>query len=539
MSAAAVGTSQTSPPVTVAGGLPDFSERLSPMLVKELRQGMRSPVFVWGLIVMNLFLAMIVWLTIGDPAEDSLHQAFFGGFCALVCGLLPLRAAGALHDELRGNTIDTLVLTRLTGWRITLGKWVAVVAQQCLAAVTVLPYLIVRYFAGGLNVPMELAWLGIFLLVGMGSAAILTGFSWIKYFLFRAGLMMGITFATGAFCVGVLDEIYGYRRNYMLDEIWKDTGWQTFALTLLPALHACFFSLDVGAAKVGALVENRSVRRRCVGLSVIALYLAIGLSWELGGGRRMYGVSFAVTGMLVYGTVILLAVQALLEPPLPFVSVVMPLVKRGWIGRLAGRFFYTGWPSGVVFILSIILMGAGVMAWGTLEYSRHSSVGYGADWMQIGQRDMAYLVGGVGALLGMLPVPLVLWGLFFKTRLAWHFGSYLILLMTTAAVQVAIVAVAVSQENMNILKWGLPIPTMSWAWLPQSVEHAFYSRYGETDGMLDWDYGTITLVSGAVSLMWWLVALLLALRAFRETRSVEREAMALLVKPAAAALEPA
>ena len=27
------------------------------MLVKELRQGMRSPLFVWGLITMNLFLA--------------------------------------------------------------------------------------------------------------------------------------------------------------------------------------------------------------------------------------------------------------------------------------------------------------------------------------------------------------------------------------------------------------------------------------------------------------------------------------------------
>ena len=165
-----------------AAGLPDFSERLSPMLVKELRQGMRSPLFVWGLIAMNLFLAGVVWLTMDDPDENMLHQAFFGGYCALVCGLLPLRAAGALHDELRGNTIDTLILTKLTGWRITLGKWVAVVAQQLLATVTVLPYLIVRYFAGGINIPMEVAWLGIFLLAGMGSAALLTGFSWIKYF---------------------------------------------------------------------------------------------------------------------------------------------------------------------------------------------------------------------------------------------------------------------------------------------------------------------------------------------------------------------
>ena len=82
-------------PAGKAASLPDFSERLSPMLVKELRQGMRSPLFVWGLISMNLFLAGVVWLTVEDPGEVSLHQAFFGGYCALVCGLLPLRAGGA------------------------------------------------------------------------------------------------------------------------------------------------------------------------------------------------------------------------------------------------------------------------------------------------------------------------------------------------------------------------------------------------------------------------------------------------------------
>jgi hypothetical protein len=58
-----------------------------------------------------------------------------------VCLLLPLRLSAALREEMGGNTMDTLVLTRLSGWRIVLGKWVATAALQVLMALTVLPYL--------------------------------------------------------------------------------------------------------------------------------------------------------------------------------------------------------------------------------------------------------------------------------------------------------------------------------------------------------------------------------------------------------------
>jgi hypothetical protein len=513
-------------------GLPDFSERLSPMLVKELRQGMRSPLFVWGLISMNLFLAGVVWLTMGDPGENSLHQAFFGGYCALVCGLLPLRAAGALHDELRGNTIDTLILTRLTGWRITLGKWVAVAAQQLLATITVLPYLIVRYFAGGVDVPMELAWLGIFLLTGMGSAAILTGFSWIRYFLFRAAIMMGLTFATGAFCVAVLEQMFGYRRQYLLDEIFRTGGWRVFLLVLLPAAHAVFFALDVGASKVGSMVENRPVRRRVVGAMVIFAYGL--LAWFC----QAYEWWVLIwTGVLASATLLIIGLQALLEHPVNLPAVVMPMVRRGWWGRLAGRFLYPGWPSGVNFVFFLLLAAGLVFSW---RFHGQLPARYGGSGpSQPDSGDWAFAVAGWGALAGMLPVPLVLWQVGFRKRLPWHLGIYVLLLFTVAALEVALIVMAASLENHNLLKWGWPVPTMGWAWLDR-VDYRFFNENWDSGNLgwtsplmevdparhMNWTYETITVTSGLVSLAWWGLALLIASRAFRATRAVEREAAA-------------
>lgn len=503
--------------------LPDFSERLSPMLVKELRQGMRSPIFVWGLITMNLFLAGVVWLTMVEPDEKSLHMAFFGGYCALVCGLLPLRAAGALHDELRGNTIDTLILTKLTGWRITLGKWIAVVAQQGLATVTVLPYLIVRYFAGGINVPMELAWLGIFLLAGMGSAAILTGFSWMKYFLFRAAIMMGMTFATGAFCVVVLEAMFGYRRQYILDEIYDEGGWPLLLLMAAPALHLAFFALDLGASKVGSIVENRSLRRRVVGLGFLLFYGLIAAFWKPSSypAREMAQV---LPLMLSFATLFLLGLQAILETPLNLVAVVMPMVKRGFPGKVAGRFFYPGWPSGVCWLFAILVGLAALVAIVLFQFHQADPDRFG---YQFSHRNASEMVTAFAATFGMLPVPLVLWQFYLRRRLPWHLGIYTLLLAGVGALCL-LISVAATSTHPGVLKLGLPIPAMGIAWQVQSVERSEAYEDPEFGKYLNWDFRQICIFVGTSTIVWWLLAVLMALRAFRETREVEREAAGLL-----------
>jgi hypothetical protein len=202
----------------------------------------------------------------------------------------------------------------------------------------------------------------------------------------------------------------------------------------------------------------------------------------------------------------------------------MPWVKRGWWGRLAGRFFYVGWPSGVLYLVTLLVFFGGGLLW--------------CMYFDFNARYFAKLIGGTGALLGMLPVPLVLWQLFFRKRLPWHFGIYVLMLGMLAALESVIIALASGLDSPNLLKLGLPIPTMSWPWLA-AVHYAdpdhFTSRPIET---MDWGYEEIAVISGGVSVFWWIMALFLSHRASRETRAVEREAAALLKQPAASLPAP-
>jgi hypothetical protein len=139
----------------------------------------------------------------------------------------------------------------------------------------------------------------------------------------------------------------------------------------------------------------------------------------------------------------------------------------------------------------------------------------------------------------MLPVPLVLWQVGFRKRLPWHLGIYVLLLFVVAALEVTVIMMAASLENHNLLKWGWPVPTMGWAWLDRvdyrlddkpwdSGNLGWSSPLTEVDPahFMNWTYETIAVTSGLVSLAWWGLALLVAARAFRATRAVEREAAA-------------
>jgi len=63
----------------------------------------------------------------------------------------PSRALGSLKLEMTSRTIDLLLLTRLDAWRIVTGKWLSLMAQAGLLLVSLLPYGIVRYFAGSVD----------------------------------------------------------------------------------------------------------------------------------------------------------------------------------------------------------------------------------------------------------------------------------------------------------------------------------------------------------------------------------------------------
>ncbi len=139
----------------------DFAEWLSPMVVKELRQGMRSRVFVTSFLLLQggmIFVALVALAASAHQQDIRAMTTLFWVICGVpLLLMMPISGFGAVANEITANSLELIFLTRLTPRRIIAGKWFAIVAQTALFACAVLPYAVLRYFLGGVNVGRELA----------------------------------------------------------------------------------------------------------------------------------------------------------------------------------------------------------------------------------------------------------------------------------------------------------------------------------------------------------------------------------------------
>ena len=344
------------PAVASKMDLRDFSDRLSPMVVKELRQGLRSPMFVWAFMIVHLILVMVVLAGLDNTSRQGMTMFFWWAFIIPVVLLMPMRGINALTDEVRMKTMDTLLLTRLSSWRICLGKWVAIVAQIWLTGLTVLPYLIMRYFSGGLDLWNEVKWLFHFLMMGSCFAAATVGFSWQKQFLFRGLITLALAIALGSFCGFITSELIS-REGFDAASFRKNEGSVTLFFYLVTCYLGYYF-LDYAAAQIAPLAENRSTTRRVVTLVIMIFLLGL-IYWDHG---------FAMISVVIQTMLLALAgADAATEPSKQVSIIVQPFVKRGFLGKLAGRVLYPGWHSGYIFLHLL----AALTIWGI--YARHNS----------------------------------------------------------------------------------------------------------------------------------------------------------------------
>src|SRR3954469_2638167 len=124
MSSTSLPASAAPLPVPVKRG--DFPTWLPAMLVKELRQGLRTRGFVGAFIVFQVIMVLLMVGTVfGSIFGSGMPQAVIANtitnfFWSLLGAQLliatPARALGTLQVELDSRGLDLLVLTRLTAW---------------------------------------------------------------------------------------------------------------------------------------------------------------------------------------------------------------------------------------------------------------------------------------------------------------------------------------------------------------------------------------------------------------------------------------
>ncbi len=143
----------------------DLPERFGAMTVKELRQGLRRGIFMVPFILIQLLavMAMLIEFNMGDVENASemtgvFNPALFfdsGPFwmvAGLICiVIMPLGGLALMGQELEEGNHELLLMTPLTRWRVVRGKFLAMWGLCLVTFVSLLPYLIVRYFIGGID----------------------------------------------------------------------------------------------------------------------------------------------------------------------------------------------------------------------------------------------------------------------------------------------------------------------------------------------------------------------------------------------------
>lgn len=355
----------------------DFPAWMPAMLVKELRQGLRQRGFVGGMITAQavlvvMFISGFVEDFGGGSARGMIDGIFWSTMFATLIAFGPLRALGGLSSELDARTMDLLLLTRLNAWRIVWGKWVSLMTQTLLLLVTLLPYAVVRYFFGSVDLVGDFE----IIVTMLGAGAVFTAAGlWISG-LHRALRLLAVIGGV-ILSVSMLGQIMSRHFMGMGGGIVSSSAgpvplWLTWAIWLWCGALVLAYCLMMAVRWFAPQAENHAIAPRLLPLALLlpAPVLALAGYYDVAGGY-------------VGAWLVVLAVVAAIE--LAGTREVMTVHLRGWPGRpgwrrVVGAGFLPGWPSASLWLAAMILLG--VLLWGAASLiSPHDLKFEAAPWL--------------------------------------------------------------------------------------------------------------------------------------------------------------
>ncbi len=135
----------------------DMPEWLDPMVVKELRQGLRAHWFVIPFVaahVLAVALLAVEALSATRPGAGGREwgEVLFWGLIYGIAGVaLPARGLGSVSEEMDSGASQLIAVAGVSRWRMVVGKWLTQMVLAALLVGSLLPYAIVRYFFGGVE----------------------------------------------------------------------------------------------------------------------------------------------------------------------------------------------------------------------------------------------------------------------------------------------------------------------------------------------------------------------------------------------------
>lgn len=412
----------------------DFGDWLSPMLVKELRQGMRSRVFAAAFYLTQLLMILsTVFSLVAASRTDNATADIFGFLNGLfwfmvsvpLLFVMPLLGFGALHAEMKARTLELVFLTRLSAWRIVAGKWTALMAETLLLVCAILPYVILRYFLGGVDILEDLQ--GLFLLVVASALLTATTLAMSPYEskLLRALFVVGLIFVFQSL-IGILFAWMAFSRTGISSSS-SIPVWQVYVVLLAFVPAYILLALEIAASRIAPPAENHAVRKRLIGIYLLIVIPA--LAFMIPNAKGLYGISLLLLAVVI--------IDALAEPEEGLRVVRWPFQGLGKVGRALSLFFTPGWASASWYVLLVAGLGAAML------YSQS-------------RLDDAMEVLEYVSYLGALVFPAALIRLLSpSTR---YFLAFYIGLHALFAVMTFLVGMIAGITNEPMTKWICPIP---------------------------------------------------------------------------------
>lgn len=340
----------------------DFADWASPVLVKELRQGLRSRLFMSAFFITQLLMiaSVLMNLAIASATDSAVGEAkgFSDGLFWFLISLplvlgMPMRGFTAIHSEIKDRTIELVLLSHLSSWRIALGKWTALVIQTLLLVCSVLPYVLLRYYLGGVNILADLQSLGLLFIFSCVLTAITVAMSpyesKILRSLFVILLFIGAWFLMGTVMVWLtVSTFYGG-----VPGSGRINPWQVYVMMAVFVPTFITLCLEMAASRIAPAAENHSLRKRLLGVFLVAAAAILDLT---GIGNKC---AIFVAGALL----VPLIIDALAEPVAFSLPVWKRFLARGRPGQLVAWLLAPGWVSATTFSIALIATLSGVAAW--------------------------------------------------------------------------------------------------------------------------------------------------------------------------------
>ena len=334
----------------------DFGDHFSPIVVKELRQGLRTRFFTYALTLFRTALILLLACANLELSLEMMNSAFWVLTGIMLLVVLPLRGFDALHSEAKAGTLDMLALTSMPAQRILQGKWAAIYGQTLLVACSVLPYMVARYFFGGVEIAREA--LGLASLVlgsGILSAALLA-FSSQASLLLRLTLGVALGFAAlplGFFTAGVVmsTEADSLLMDFRDLSLWQQAGIVVLVLTL--TVYSIWYLLAMGASRIAPASENHSTRKRFAALVMLSLLTLAGVLHSLLTNDAEELIWYFLP--LLFLTMFT-CMDVMTEEMPHFPTCVVGLQRLRNLSGIFYRLFLPGWASGVAFSMLLCLL---------------------------------------------------------------------------------------------------------------------------------------------------------------------------------------